>query len=73
MVAGFVILLDRQTTYEIAFIGITLGQALYMFSFMAVDSIVGIGLILMAFKSLLSLVGLVLKSAYLNLLFLNGK
>lgn len=73
LIAGFIILLDRQASYEIVFIGIMLGQALYMFSFMPVDSLVGIGLIIMAFKSLLFLVGLVLKSAYLNLLLLNGK
>ncbi|WP_289031136.1 hypothetical protein [uncultured Paraglaciecola sp.] len=73
LIAGFVILLDRQASYEIAFIGIMLGQALYMFSFMPVDSLMEIGFVIMAFKSLLSLVGLVLKSAYLNLLLLNGK
>ncbi|MDO6567714.1 hypothetical protein Q4561_11650 [Alteromonas sp. 1_MG-2023] len=72
-IAGLIILLDKQASYETVFIGIMLGQAIYMFSFMPVDSLVGVGLVIMAFKSLLSLIGITLKQAYLNARLLNGK
>ena len=46
-----------------------LGQAIYMFTFLPVDSLVGVALVIMAFKSLLSCVGLLLKSAIINILY----
>tara|TARA_Y100000780_G_scaffold220620_1_gene228126 strand:- start:463 stop:813 length:351 start_codon:yes stop_codon:yes gene_type:complete len=73
LIAGFIVLLDKRASYEIVFIGIMLGQVTYMFSFMPVDSLILVGIVIMAFKSLLSLVGLLLKSVYLNILSSIGK
>ena len=70
LLAGFLVLLDRHVSYESIFIGIMLGQAIYMFIFMPVDSLVGVALVIMAFKSLLSCVGLLLRSAISDVLHL---
>lgn len=72
LLAGFIILLDRQASYKSTFIGIMIGQTFYMFTFMAVDSLVAVGLVIMAFKSLLSLVGLCLKKAITDARALTG-
>ncbi|MDP2534834.1 hypothetical protein [Alteromonas stellipolaris] len=69
VLAGFIVLIDRHASYESVFIGIMLGQAIYMFTFIPVDSLVGVALVIMAFKSLLSCVGLLLKSALINILY----
>ena len=68
--AGFIVLLDRHVSYESIFIGIMLGQAIYMFIFMPVDSLIGVALVIMAIKSLLSCVGLLLRSAISDVLHL---
>lgn len=70
--AGFLILFDKHAKLEIVFIGIMLGQTVFMFSFMSVGPLVGVGLVIMAFKSLLSLVGLITKAVYLDIRALNG-
>lgn len=70
VLAGFIVLIDRHASYESIFIGIMLGQAIYMFTFIPVDSLVGVALVIMAFKSLLSCVGLLLKSAISDVLHL---
>jgi hypothetical protein len=70
VLAGFIVLVDRHASYESIFIGIVLGQAIYMFTFIPVDSLVGVALVIMAFKSLLSCVGLLLKSAISDVLHL---
>ena len=70
VLAGFIVLVDRHASYESIFIGIVLGQAIYMFTFIPVDSLVGVALVIMAFKSLLSCVGLLLKAAISDVLHL---